>query len=425
LCLDYGWPAARTVSEVLFPAILLVGLLILTAWALVRRPAWGFLGVWFFAILAPTSSFLPLRQAAFEHRMYLALAAVVTSLVASGWLAGQWLVRRRRVSLPTAQLLGGSLSLLAGAALGVLTFQRNLDYRSVLAIWEDTVATVPDNACSHHNLGVALAQNGQLDEAMAEYRKAMKIKPDYADPHNNLGNALAHRGRLDEAIAQYRKALEINPEYAAAYYNFGAVLYKQGHVDEAILHLQKAVEIEPDNANFHGNFGLVLGSLGQFDEAIVHYQKALETSPGDVRARENLGIARSQRDHILKALAERRESLRAHPNDVALLNETAWLLATNPNASIRNGAEATELAQRAVRLSDGREPAILDTLAAAYAEAGRFAEAVQTARKALELAAQQNQRSLAESMKAKILRYEAGRPFREIRQLPAARSIQP
>ena len=114
----------------------------------------------------------------------------------------------------------------------------------------------------------------------------------------------------------------------------------------------------------------------------------------------------------MKALAERRESLRSRPDDVALLNDTAWALATNPNASIRNGAEAVELAQRAAQLSDRREPAILGTLAAAYAEAGRFSEAVQTARQALELATQQNNQSLAESLKAKIPLYEAGTPFR-------------
>ncbi len=115
-------------------------------------------------------------------------------------------------------------------------------------------------------------------------------------------------------------------------------------------------------------------------------------------------------------LAERRKLLRSHPTDVSLLNDTAWMLATNPNASIRNGAEAVELAERAVQLSDGREPAIMGTLAAAYAEAGKFPEAVQTGRKALELATQQNKQSLAESIKAKIPLYEAGTPFREIPQ---------
>ncbi len=115
----------------------------------------------------------------------------------------------------------------------------------------------------------------------------------------------------------------------------------------------------------------------------------------------------------------------ARPDDVALLNDTAWALATNPNASVRNGAEAIELAERAVRLSDGQEPAVLGTLAAAYAEAERFPEAAQTARRALELATQQNKLPLVKSIKAKIPLYEAGTPFREIAQSRAAASSSP
>ena len=107
---------------------------------------------------------------------------------------------------------------------------------------------------------------------------------------------------------------------------------------------------------------------------------------------------------------------------MALLNDTAWLLATNPNVSVRNGREAVELAQRAVKLSGGREPAILGTLAAAYAETGRFTEAVQTARKAVDLARQQNQQALAESIQAKIRLYEAGKAFRESPSSPAKTS---
>ena len=110
-------------------------------------------------------------------------------------------------------------------------------------------------------------------------------------------------------------------------------------------------------------------------------------------------------------MAAQRESLRTHPADLVLLNDTAWLLATNPNASIRNGTEAVELARRAIRLSGGREPAILDTLAAAYAEAGRFAEATQTARQAIELAAAEGKRSLADKIRGRLDLYQAHKPY--------------
>ena len=153
----------------------------------------------------------------------------------------------------------------------------------------------------------------------------------------------------------------------------------RGQVDEAIAHYQKALEIKPDYAEAHNNLGLGLAGRGQFDEAIAHYRKALEIEPGNAEFCNNL----------------------------------AWLRATGPLASVREGAEAVDLAQRAVRLSGGEKPEILDTLAAAYAEAKRFPEAVQTARNAVELAARQKKQELVDSLQAKLKLYEARTPFRE------------
>ena len=130
---------------------------------------------------------------------------------------------------PALQIVGGTLVLmLAGVALGILTFQRNADYQSDLSIWEDTLAKAPGNERAHSNLGVALADRQLLDEAIAHYRKALEINPDYAEAHNNLGLALADRGPTDEAIAHYRKALEIKPDYAEAHNNLGLALADRG-----------------------------------------------------------------------------------------------------------------------------------------------------------------------------------------------------
>jgi Flp pilus assembly protein TadD len=192
-----------------------------------------------------------------------------------------------------------------------------------------------------------------------------------------------------------------------------------------MAHYRKALELKPDYAEAHNNLGNALVSRGQTDEAMAHYRKALELKPDCAEAHNNLDLARSQWEGILKVLAARRELLRSRPDDVALLNDIAWILATNPNTSIRHGAEAVALAQRAVRLSQGQEPALLGTLAAAYAEAGRFPEAAQTARMAQELATQQNNQSLAESVGAKIILYQAGTPFREIRAPSRPDSARP
>ena len=425
LCLDYNWPTAHTLGEILLPGILVAGLLGLTVWALVKRPKWGFLGAWFFVILAPTSSFVPIQDAAFEHRMYLPLAAVVTGLVVAGFLAAQYFVRRRAVSLQASAVGGGALAMLVGLALGILTFQRNADYRDEMSIWEDTVAKAPDNARAQCNLGTALAGSGRSDEAFAHFQKAVAVQPDYAEAHCNVGAGLVRHGQVDEAIDHYRKAIELKPGFAPACYNLGLALAGRGQIDEAIALYQKALEARPAFVEAHTSLGMALAGSGRFEEAIAHFRTALEVQPDYAGAREDLADTRSQWEGIRKWLAGRRELLRRRPDDVALLNETAWVLATNPNASIRNGAEAVELARRAVQLSDRRDPAILDTLAAACAEAGRFSEAVTTAEQALALTSSQNNNTLADAIRARIRLYQDNSPYRDIRQFAAPQSSHP
>ncbi len=263
LVLDYGWPVARTASDVVPGIVVIGGLAAATVYALIRWPKWGFLGAWFFLILAPTSSVMPLADLAFEHRMYLPLAAVAAAVVVGGWVAGQWLARRGIIPLPALQATGGLLVMSACTAFGVLTFQRNVDYQSELSIWEDTVAKAPHNAAAQDNLGLALATRGQMDEAITHHRKALEINPGLSNAHNNLGAALARRGRFDEAIVHLQKALEIKPDSAEAHNNLGFALATRGQTDEAIAHYQKALEIKPDYAEPYYNLGNALSGAGR------------------------------------------------------------------------------------------------------------------------------------------------------------------
>ena len=202
------------------------------------------------------------------------------------------------------------------------------------------------------------------------------MNPNYGEGHNNLGNALLDKGQSDEALAHYQRALEINPKNAEAHYNLANVLVPKGRLDEAISHFRKALDLNPDYADAHQNFGVVLFQQKDVSGALTHWRAAI----------------------------------RARPNSIPLLNQTAWALTMCPDASLRNGVEAVGLAQRAAQLSDGRDPAILDTLAAAYAEAGQFSEAVEVARRALALATAQGKTALAGTLQARIQLYQAGRP---------------
>jgi tetratricopeptide (TPR) repeat protein len=282
--------------------------------------------------------------------------------------------------------------------------------------FQKAVEVNPEFADAQNNLGSALRQKGRLDEAITHFQKAVEVNPEFAHAQNNLGSALMQKGRLEEALTHFQKAVEVNPEFAEAQYNLGVALGQEGRLDEAITHFQKAVEVNPEFADAQDSLGVALGQKGRLDEAITHFQRAQELNPRNARADFNLAYALYSQGRISEALAYWRRGLRTEPDTLPVLNQVAWLLATCPKASDRNGAEAVELAARAVQLSNGRDPAVLYTLAAAYAEVGRFPEAAQTARRAVALATQQNRQPLVEALKAALALYEAKTPFREVHE---------
>ena len=225
----------------------------------------------------------------------------------------------------------------------------------------------------------------------------------------DLAAELAAKGQDEAAIAAWKKALEVNPDDPFANNNLGLHLMAKGQLDDAIPRFVKAVDLKPNYADAQNNLGVALLQKGRVDEAILHLHNAEELDHRKTQTYYNLGAAFYMQGRISEALAQWRTGLRVDPDDLPLLSQAAWVLATNPKASVRNGDEAVELATRAVKLSGAKDPAALDTLAAAYAEAGRFPDAVQTARQALALAPA----PLAEDLKARIALYEANRPFRE------------
>ncbi len=275
----------------------------------------------------------------------------------------------------------------------------------------------PDNADAHASLGAALDQQQRPDEAAAQYQQALDLKPDCVDAYVNWGASLEQQGKLSEAAEKYRQALEIQPECVDALIDLGVVLRRQGKLDQAIEHYQKALKLQPENVDAHVNLGAALGMEGLLDEAAAHFRKALETNPNHARGKQNLQLIVTEQNRSQDALKQQRALLRRRPDDLVLLNNTAWLLATSPFAAVRNAAEAVALAEKAVKLSGGKQPAILSTLAAAYAEAKRFPDARATAQKALILADVQHKSKLVESLRAKLQLYDSGAAYRE---MPAA-----
>lgn len=247
-----------------------------------------------------------------------------------------------------------------------------------------------------------LAGKGQPEAAAREWRRALELSPGDARIHNNLGVALADFGKGEEALNCYRKALELDPDYAEAHNNIGTALAEAGKLDEAIPHLQRALELNPKNAKSHTNLGGALAEKGRTDEAIAHYRKALEVDPDYGDAHNNLGVALARAGNLDEAIPHFEKALAANPNSVWLIYNLGRVLAAKGRFQ-----EAIPHLEKAVGLSGAREPRILDMLANVCAEVGRYAQAVQAARRALDLATRQNDRELAEDLRARLAVYEA------------------
>jgi tetratricopeptide (TPR) repeat protein len=287
-----------------------------------------------------------------------------------------------------------------------------------IAHYQRALQIKPDYAEAHYNLGLTLLQKGKVDEAIAHYQKALQIKPDFAETDNNLGLALLQKGKVDEAIAHYQKALQIKPDDAEAHINLGNALFQKGKVDEAIALYQRALQIKPDDAEAHNNLGNALFQKGKVDEAIAHYQRALQIKPDYAEAHYNLGSALLQKGGVDEAITHYQRALQIKPDSPDVLNNLAWLLATCPEAHVRDGLQAVKYASRACELTHYGMPPLVSTLAAAYAEAGRFDDAVEIAQRALKLAEAQSNPALADAIRSQIKLYQAGVPFHLHEQTP-------
>jgi len=275
LIFDYGSDFVSLATAAPYLAVDLA-LLALTIFALWRRPAWGFLGAWFFVILAPTSSFVGgTRQMLAEHRIYLSLAALA---VFSALAARHFLGRRFWLA-----------SLIVSVALGVATFQRNADYASALTLYRDTATKRPDNAFARYNLGKIYADTGRHTEAVHEFQQTVQLKPGLAYAHFNLANSFVALGRTTEAQAQFEAALRIDPRYAKAHFNLGNLLLAAGDKPSALTHFKNAVALDPQHLEARVNFGGVLLELGQLNAAREQLETAARAQPDSVEAHFGLG----------------------------------------------------------------------------------------------------------------------------------------
>jgi tetratricopeptide (TPR) repeat protein len=291
-----------------------------------------------------------------------------------------------RLGQPTQRRVAAIAASMIIVVLSWRAFVQTSYWESSERLWNHALAVTTDNAMAHNNLGHLLLQRGEWDRAISHFELALNIRSHNAANHynlgralmeNNLANALARKGRLNEAVSHYEESVRLRPDYGDPYFNLGSVLFQQGRIDDAIAQWHKALTAQPNDAGFHTALGNAFFKKGLQKDAIAEYERAARISRQDPMARNNL----------------------------------AWLLATSSDASIRDGNRAIELAEQAVQLSSGKDANYLRTLAAAYAEAGRFAEATEIARRALQAAQTQGNSILANTIRDETALYELGLPY--------------
>jgi tetratricopeptide (TPR) repeat protein len=429
--------------QYLFPLTLI--LLLALIWRLRKKNRGPLAAVLvFLGLLFPALGFINVYPFIYsfvaDHFQYLACVGPLTLFAAGMTMALDSIA-------PGKVLLRPTISFLLLLTLGALSWRQCRDYRDIETLWRTTIARNPDCWMAYSNLGSFLSAHGDANEAIADFRKALEIWPNQSKDHNNLGKALVQKGRIAEAMDHFQTALRVSPDDPDTENNIGAASLQQGDADEAISHLRRAVEKWPrhaqghinlgnallqnreidaaiaeyektlalpfDHAESHYSIGTALRQKGDVEEAIVHYRKALELRPDYANAHNNLANALRQQGRTEEAVHEYEAALKSEPDSILAGNNLAWILATSPNASVRDGAKAVQLAQRANRLSGGSDPIILHTLAAAYAENRQFSEAVNAAQRALELADANGVASLAESLRSKLALYQAETPYRD------------
>jgi len=409
-----------------------------------KRPCLLMGWLWYLVMLFPVIGIIQISSDAAHADRYTYLPEIGLAMAAA-WAIGDWCAG----SQPRRALSAGLMI----TAIGPLTVWGHIQtshWRDSESLWTRALACTSNNAIAHFNLAITLAHHGKLPDAIEQYRKALAIRPDYMEALNNLGNALARTGQLDDAIDQYGKALKINPASRLDLYDLAVALADKGKTDEAIAQYRKVLERYPNFAEARLNLNILLGKSGRKEENTAQYRKALEIDPNDEKAEYDwgnalategklgeaiahlrravkikpdyakacsaLGLVFFQKGDIKEAIDSWQQALELKPDQADVQNNLAWLLATSPDASLRQGAQAVALAERANQLNGSTNAAVLHTLAAACAETGRYRDAIATARRALELAVAQKNDDLMAKLPKEIKLYEANTPIRDVPQ---------
>jgi Flp pilus assembly protein TadD len=416
LCFIYPrWQLnAGSVSQWLYP-ITAVGTLFalwLTRRKIGRGPATAaffFVGT-LFPVLGFVSGYFMLYSFVCDHWTYLPSLGLIA--------LGAALVARTADRLRAPAVLYGFAAVIL-PALMILTWRQCQIYTDMETLWRDTLAKNPDCWMAHNNLSMVLINEGRLEEAIRHGEQSLQSNPKNVNAHRNLGVALTRAGRVQDAIGHYEQAVRAEPNDARTQNDLSIVLIREGRLEEAIRHGEQAVQLKPDDPDIYKNLAGALMLAGRFQDAIGYCQRAVRVAPSDSEAYNHLGAALIGLGKFQEAIEPFEQALHINPNDVRArlnlsmaANNLAWQMATHDASDGGDPGHAVILARRACELTGNREFAYLDTLAAAYAAAGRFNDAITTAQQAIGLARSAGQTQVVSEIESRLELYRAGRAYR-------------
>jgi len=335
LSLEHNFPLSHSLINpitTMFSLGIIAGLIGLAIYMAKRERLLSFCILWFLGNLVIESSVIGL-EIVFEHRNY--LPSMLLCLMAVTWAD--------RHIRPGWMKVAALCSV--AAVFSFWTYERNNVWRDGITFWKDCVAKSPNKDRPLYNLGIFLAREGRIEEAMYQYQETLRINPKHAEARNNLGNLLVRQGRLQEAIPLYRKVLRIKPDYADAHNNLANTLSDLGRLEEALVHYSEALRIKPDFFEAHYNMGVTLVSLSRLEEAMVHYFEALRIKPDHAGAHFNLGFVLAGKGRLKEAVSHYTDALRINPDHAGAHNNLGIALGSQGKLkeAIRHFSEALRI----------------------------------------------------------------------------------
>ncbi|MAE67369.1 MAG: hypothetical protein CMJ18_24175 [Phycisphaeraceae bacterium] len=379
LLIDYGIPVKIGLADVRVQATVVVLALIATGVALWRWPRAGFCGAWFFVLLAPTSTFVPIiSEVAAERRMYLALAGPVALVIIGGFDLWRRLVAEPDRAAPRRVAIAATcVACIAILALSVRTFARNVAYRDPPALWRSAIEWKPGNVRAYNNLGQVL-YGRDLEQAIRCFTLALEMAPENVDAQYNLGRSYQALNRLEDAEAAYRRAIEIKPDHARAHNNLGTVLILGGDAASGEEAVRRAMQIDPRYGAPHNNLGNLLREQGHLDKAMEHFRRALDLDGPSAEVYYNLGLSLAMSGRLQEAVEQYRRGLRLRPDSIRTLNNlgVTLMMLDQPTVAQSYFMQA---------LQYGESPQVHTNLGDVLAIQGRREDAIRHYRRALEL----------------------------------------